>query len=278
MPDTLQAGHPLGPYRIEGLLGRGGMGVVYRARHEDGRTVALKVLRDELAADDAFRRRLSHEARAAAGVEHPNLAPVLEAGEADGRLYLAMRYVDGLSLSERLRAGGPLPPAEVVRLGADACAGLDALHRRGIVHRDVKAGNILLAPDGTAVLGDFGLAKHQAWTLLTVTGQVLGTLGYMAPELIRGGSATPVSDLYALGCVLYQCLTGTLPFAGRSIQRTGMAHLEEAPGDPAAGRADVPPALSFTVRQLLAKDPAQRPPSATALRRMLLLATAEQPG
>jgi serine/threonine protein kinase len=278
MSATLPAGHPLGPYRIEGLLGRGGMGIVYRARHEgDGRTVALKVLRDELAADDAFRRRLAHEARAAAGIEHPNLAPVLEAGEADGRLYLAMRYVDGLSLAERLRAGGPLPPAEVVRLGTDACAGLDALHRRGIVHRDVKAGNILLAPDGTAVLGDFGLAKHQAWTLLTVTGQVLGTLGYMAPELIRGESATPVSDLYALGCVLYQCLAGTLPFAGRSIQRMGMAHLEEAPGDPAAGRADVPPAVSFTVRQLLAKDPVQRPPSATALRRMLLLAAAEQP-
>jgi serine/threonine protein kinase len=277
MPAALQAGDSLGPYRIEGMLGRGGMGVVYRARHEgDGRTVALKVLRDELSADDAFRRRLVHEARAAAGVEHPNLAPVLEAGEADGRLYLAMRYVDGLSLAERLLTDGPLPPADVVRLGTDACAGLDALHRRGIVHRDVKAGNILLAPDGTAVLGDFGLAKHQAWTLLTVTGQVLGTLGYMAPELIRGGSATPVSDLYALGCVLYQCLAGTLPFAGRSIQRMGTAHLEQAPGDPAAGRADVPPALSFTVRQLLAKDPAQRPPSATALRRMLRLAAAEQ--
>jgi serine/threonine protein kinase len=273
MPAALQAGHSLGPYQIEGLLGRGGMGVVYRARHEgDGRTVALKVLRDELGADDAFRRRLSHEARAAAGVEHPNLAPVLEAGEADGRLYLAMRYVDGPSLAERLLTDGPLPPADVVRLGTDACAGLDALHRRGIVHRDVKAGNILLAPDGTAVLGGFGLAKHQAWTLLTVTGQVLGTLGYMAPELIRGGPATPVSDLYALGCVLYQSLTGTLPFVGRSIQRMGMAHLEEAPGDPGAGRADVPPALSFTVRQLLAKDPAQRPPSATALRQMLRLA------
>jgi serine/threonine protein kinase len=278
MPAAIQAGQPLGPYRIEGLLGRGGMGVVYRARHEaDGRTVALKVLRDELAADDAYRRRLAHEARAAAGVEHPNLAPVLEAGEDGGRLYLAMRYVDGQSLAERLLTGGPLAPGEVVRLGTDACAGLDALHGRGIVHRDVKAGNILLAEDGTAVLGDFGLARHQAWTVLTRPGQLLGTVGYLAPELIRSQPASPLSDLYALGCVLYQCLAGTLPFAGRSVVRTGRAHLEEAPGDPAAGRADVPPALSWTVRQLLAKDPAERPPSAAALRRMLQLAAAEQP-
>jgi len=162
-------------------------------------------------------------------------------------------------------------------VGADACAGLDALHGRGIVHRDVKTANILLAPDGTAVLGDFGLAKHRAWTVLTRTGQVLGTVGYLAPELIRGEPATPLSDLYALGCVLYQCLAGRLPFAGRSVLRTGMAHLQEVPGDPGAGRADVPPALSWTVRQVLAKDPAERPPSAAALRRMLRLAAAEQP-
>jgi serine/threonine-protein kinase len=128
------------------------------------------------------------------------------------------------------------------------------------------------------VLGDFGLARHQAWTVLTRPGQLLGTVGYLAPELIRSQPASPLSDLYALGCVLYQSLAGVLPFAGRSVLRTGRAHLEETPGDPAAGRADVPPALSWTVRQLLAKDPAERPPSAVALRRMLLLAAAEQPG
>jgi serine/threonine-protein kinase len=278
MPAPLQAGRSLGPYRIEALLGRGGMGVVYYARHEgDGRAVALKVLREELAADEDFRRRLAHEARAAAAVDHPNLAPVLEAGEDDGRLYLAVRYVDGQSLAERLLTDGPLPVDDLVRLGSDVCAGLDALHQRGIVHRDVKAGNILLAEDGTAVLGDFGLARHQAWTVLTRPGQLLGTVGYLAPELIRSQPASPLSDLYALGCVLYQCLAGTLPFAGRGVLGTGRAHLQEAPGDPGAGRADVPPALSFTVLQLLAKDPAQRPPSATALRRMLRLAAAEQP-
>jgi eukaryotic-like serine/threonine-protein kinase len=196
-------------------------------------------------------------------------------GEADGRLYLAVRYVDGRSLAERLAAGGPLEVPELVRLAADVGAGLDALHRRGIVHRDVKPANLLLAADGTAVVGDFGLAKNRAWTVLTRPGQVLGTLDYLAPELIRGEPASPMSDLYALGCVLYECLSGAPPFAGRGVLRIGMAHLEEAPGDPAAGRADVSPALSWTVRQSLAKDPAMRPPGAGTLARMLRLAAAE---
>jgi serine/threonine protein kinase len=277
MPSAVQVGQRLGPYRIEGRLGQGGMGIVFRARHDDGRTVALKVLRDELAADDGYRQRLAHEARAAAEVDHPNLAPVLEAGEADGRLYLAVRYVDGRSLAERLAVGGPLAVGELVRLAADVAAGLDALHRRGIVHRDVKPANILLAADGTAVLGDFGLAKSRAWTVLTRTGQVLGTANYLAPEVIRGQSATPLSDLYGLGCVLFECLAGASPFAGRGVLRVGMAHLQEEPGDPAAGRDDVPPALAWTVRQALAKDPADRPPSAVALARMLRLAAAEGP-
>jgi serine/threonine protein kinase len=278
MPAPVQVGQQLGPYLIQRRLGQGGMGIVFRALHDgDGRTVALKVLRDELAADDGFRQRLAHEARAAAEVDHPNLAPVLEAGEADGRLYLAVRYVDGRSLAERLAAGGPLPVGELVPLAANVAAGLDALHRRGIVHRDVKPANILLAADGTAVLGDFGLAKSRAWTVLTKTGQVLGTPDYLAPEVIRGEPATPLSDLYGLGCVLFECLAGAPPFAGRGVLRVGMAHLTEEPGDPAAGRGDVPPALAWTVRQALAKDPADRPPSAVALARMLRLAATEGP-
>jgi serine/threonine protein kinase len=273
MPSALEVGQRLGPYRIEARLGQGGMGIVFRAIHDgDGRTVALKVLREELSADDAYRRRLAREARAAAEVDHPNLAPVLEAGEADGRMYLAMRYVEGRSLDERLRWEGPLSLAELLRLAAEVGAGLDALHRRGIVHRDVKPANILLDTGGTAVLGDFGLAKGRAWTVLTRPGHLLGTLGYLAPELIRGEPAGPPSDLYALGCVLFQCIAGAPPFAGRGILRLGMAHLEEDPGDPAAGRADVPPAVSWTVRQALAKDPADRPPGAAALARMLRLA------
>jgi serine/threonine protein kinase len=278
MPVALEVGHRLGPYRIEARLGRGGMGIVFRAVGDDGQVVALKVLRDELAADEAFRRRLAHEARAAAEVRHPNLVPVLDVGEADGRLYLAVGYLEGRSLYERLAADGPLPVPDVVRLAADVGGGLEALHRRGIVHRDVKPGNILLAGDGTAVLGDFGLARNRAWTVLTKPGQVVGTLAYLAPERIQGEPAGPLSDLYALGCVLYECLAGAAPFAGRSVLRVGMAHLEEEPGDPAAGRTDVPPALSWTVRQALAKDPARRPPGAAALARMLRLAAADRPG
>jgi serine/threonine protein kinase len=279
MPAALEVGQRLGPYRIEARLGQGGMGMVFRALHDgDGRTVALKVLRDELGADDTFRRRLAHEARAAAEVDHPNLAPVLEAGEADGRVYLAIRYVDGRSLAGRLRADGPLPLAGLVRLAAEVGAGLGALHERGIVHRDVKPANILLGSDGMAVLGDFGLAKGRAYTVLTRPGQVLGTLDYLAPELIRGEPAGPMSDLYALGCVLFECVAGAPPFAGRGILRIGMAHLEEEPGDPAAGRPDIPPAVSWTVRQALAKDPARRPTNAGALARMLRLAAADRRG
>jgi eukaryotic-like serine/threonine-protein kinase len=276
MPAALQAGHRLGPYRIEARLGQGGMGMVFRAAGDDGRVVALKVLRDELVADEAFRRRLAREARAAAEVRHPNLVPVLDVGEADGRVYLAVGYVEGRSLAERLAGDGPLGVPELVRLAAEVGDGLEALHGRGIVHRDVKPANILLATDGTAVLGDFGLAKNRAWTVLTRPGQVLGTLAYLAPERIRGEPAAPLSDLYALGCVLYECLAGAPPFAGRGVLQVGMAHLEEEPGDPAAGRADVPPALVWTVRQALAKDPARRPPTPAALARMLRLAAADR--
>jgi serine/threonine protein kinase len=277
MGAVLEVGQRLGPYRIEARLGQGGMGVVFRARHEgDGRTVALKVLRDELSQDLGYRRRLAREARAAAEVDHPNLTRVLEAGEADGRAYLAVRYVDGRSLAERLAAEGPLPSPALLRLAAEVGAGLDALHGRGLVHRDVKPANILLTGDGTAVLGDFGLAKGQADTVLTKPGQVLGTLDYLAPELIRGGPAGPASDLYALGCVVFACIAGAPPFAGRGILQTGMAHLEEEPGDPGAGRPDLPPAVSWTVRQALAKDPGRRPPSATAFARMLRLAAADK--
>ena len=160
-----------------------------------------------------------------------------------------------------------------MRLAAEVGAGLDALHERGIVHRDVKPANILLDADGMAVLGDFGLAKGRAWTVLTRPGQVLGTLDYLAPELIRGEPAGPMSGLYALGCVLYECVAGAPPFAGRGILRIGMAHLEEEPGDPAAGRADIPrPCPGRSARPGQGSGPAAD--ERGALARMLRLAAA----
>ena len=252
------------------------MGIVFRARNvDDGRTVALKVLRDELNHDDAYKRRLAREARAAAEVDHPNLARVLEVGEAGRRSYLVVRYVAGRSLAERLQAEGPLALPGLLRLAAEVGAGLDALHERGLVHRDVKPANIMLAADGSAVLGDFGLAKGLAYTMLTKPGQVLGTLDYLAPELIRGEPAGPMSDLYAFGCVIFECIAGAPPFAGRGLLRIGIAHLQEEPGDPGSARADLPPAVSWTVRQALAKDPSRRPPTATAFTRMLRLAATD---
>jgi len=275
--DGPEAGGRLGPYRLDARLGEGAMGVVFRAvREPDGAAVALKVLRRELAADEVYRRRFAHEARAAAEAAHPHLARVLEAGEAEGLLYLAVGYVEGRSLADRLAAEGPLPLLDLLRLAAEVGAALDALHARGLVHRDVKPSNVLLDRAGSAVLGDLGLAKGRAYTVLTRPGQVLGTLDYLAPELIRGVPAGPPSDIYALGCVVFECMAGAPPFAGRSLLEVGVAHLQEEPSDAAAGRADLPPTLSWAVGQALAKDPDRRPTTATAFARMLRVA-ADQP-
>jgi serine/threonine-protein kinase len=266
-------GSNLGPFRVEEMLGEGGMGQVFRAiREPEGETVALKVMKREFAADQQYSRRFLREARAAQEVEHKHLVRVLEAGEADGRQYLVMRYVPGRSLEERIEVDGPLPVGELLEIVAHIAAGLDALHQRGLVHRDIKASNILLEPDGCASLTDFGLAKGRGYSLLTKPGQVMGTLDYLAPELIRGEEAGPRSDIYSFGCVVYECLAGQPPFAGKGVFQVGMAHLEDEPADPCAKRADAPAGLSEIVLHALAKDPAQRPPTATAYGHLLRLA------
>lgn len=260
----LAAGDVLGGYRIEELLGEGGMGLVFRAaRESDGATVALKVLKVEFVDDETYRQRFLHEARAAADVRHGNLVPIFEAGEVDGRHFLAVAYVAGPTLQERIKRDGPLPVGEIVRLATGLASGLDALHERGIVHRDMKASNVLLA-DGTAMLTDFGLAKGAGYTVLTKPGQVMGTLEYMAPELIRGEPATRASDLYALGCMVYECAAGKTPFGDRSLFEVGIAHLDEEPSDPGSGRDDWPQPLSAAVLEALRKEADLRPPSATA--------------
>ena len=206
---TIFAGH-----RIDGVAGRGGMGVVYRATQLDlDRTVALKVIASPLLEDGAARERFVREARAAAGIDHPNVLPVHYAGEAEGTAYIAMRYVDGDDLRSLVRRSGPLPPARAGSLTRQVAAALDAIHARGIVHRDVKPANILLAHGDHVYVSDFGLAKH---TLsvggTTKPGQWVGTLDYVAPEQIRGEKIDGRCDVYALGCVLYWVLTAQVPF------------------------------------------------------------------
>ncbi len=255
----------LGDYRLESELGEGGMGLVFRAtRTTDGKEVALKVLKLALANDLLFQHRFRQEARAAAEVHEPHLVPIIEASDADGRHYLAVDYVAGGSLTDRIADKGRLDGADLVRMVSEIAAGLDALHAAGIVHRDIKPQNILYALDGTAMLTDFGLAKGRAYTVLTQPGQVMGTLDYLAPELIRGEPATPLTDVYALGCVAFECVAGKAPFADKSLFQVGIAHLEEPPPDPCEDRPDLGPQVAAALLTALEKDPAARPQSAGA--------------
>jgi serine/threonine protein kinase len=250
------------------------MGVVYRAvRDGDGQLVALKILRGELSGDDIYRKRFLHEARAAREVQHRHLVPVLEAGETEGQQYLAVAYVEGGSLESLIKSSGQLELEAIVRLAAEVGAGLDALHAQGLVHRDVKPSNIMLDEAGAASLTDFGLARGRGYTVLTKPGQVMGTLDYLAPELIKGEPASPASDIYALGCTICECIAGQPPYADKGRLEAAMAILDEEPPDPCAARADLPPQLSWAVLRALAKNPGDRPTTATAYARMLQVAS-----
>lgn len=261
----LEPGDTLGGYRLEESLGEGGMGLVFRAlRTKDGREVALKVLKLDLAGDLVFQHRFRQEARAAAEVHDPHLVPIIEASEADGRHYLAVDYVPGGSLGDRIAGSTTLGLDDLLRVISEVAAGLDALHGAGIIHRDIKPHNILFAADGTALLTDFGLAKGPAYTVLTKPGQVMGTLDYLAPELIRGEPATPLTDVYALGCLAFECATGKAPFADKGLFEVGLAHLEEPPPDPSANRPEISSGFGAALLSALEKDPARRPPGAGA--------------
>ena len=259
-PKELESGDRLGDYRLDALLGEGGMGLVFRASRGNGEVVALKVLKRELGDDEVFKQRFAQEARAAAEVHHPNLVPILDAAEVDGRQYLAVLYAAGGTLEQRLRDTGALPTEETIRLAEEVAAGLDALHAAGLVHRDIKSSNVVFERDGRAMLTDFGLAKGRAYTVLTRPGQVLGTLDYLAPELVKGARASDASDVYALGCLVYECATGATPFGDKTLFQIGLAHLEEQPADPAG----VSPELGRVILTALEKEPAVRPPSAGA--------------
>jgi streptogramin lyase len=266
---ALTPGTVLGGCRIDAVVGRGGMGIVYRARQLDlDRDVAVKVIAPDLVEDAMSRRRFLTEARAASAVEHPNVIPVHDAGVADGRAYLVMRYVAGDDLRTLVRRDGPLGPDGAAGIALRLGEALDAIHRVGYVHRDVKPQNVLLDADGNVYLSDFGLAKEaMATSGPTTSKQWVGTLDYVAPEQIRGERVDARADVYALGGVLYFMLTGRVPFERENEHAKLWAHLMDEPPRPSAIRPELPAGLDDVVARALAKEPARRYASAGDLGR-----------
>jgi eukaryotic-like serine/threonine-protein kinase len=252
-------------YRIEDRLGSGGMSSVFRATDTIlERTVAVKVLAEHLSDDERFVARFRREALAVAKLVHPNIVQVYDTGIDTGRHYIVMEYVRGRSGAQLLQAEGKLDPEIAVEIGVQACAGLDYAHRHGIIHRDVKPGNLMIigGPAGggemTTKLADFGIARASEQTRITQVGSVVGTAAYLAPEQARGEEATPSSDVYSLGVVLYQFLCGRLPYEGASLAELAVRQQSEQPLHPSSYSDDVPQAVGDAVLVALASDPGQR--------------------
>ncbi len=261
MSTSTRIGSEIAGYRLEALLGRGGMSVVYVAEHlRLGRKVALKLLAPALSHDESFRERFDRESRRAAEIDHPNIIPIYDAGEADGQLYIAMRYVLGSDLKTLIEQDGPLGIGRTIFILEQAAAGLDAAHARDLVHRDVKPANILIEqPSEHVYLTDFGVVKHTAASQgLTRTGLFIGTVDYAAPEQIEGLEVDARTDVYALGCVLYECLAGKGPFDRQGEVAVMHAHLTEAPPRLTAVRPDLPKGLDQVIERAMAKDREER--------------------
>jgi serine/threonine protein kinase/streptogramin lyase len=263
-------GSEIAGFRLEELLGRGGMGAVYRA--EDvrlGRKVALKLLVPELAESERFRERFLRESQIAASLDHPHIVPIYAAGEADGQLYLAMRYVKGYDLRQLIAREAPLDPDRALRLVEQVGDALDAAHERGLIHRDVKPANILIAPRTGrehCYLTDFGLTKQtSSISGLTGTGELVGTVEYVSPEQIRGELVDGRTDVYSLGCVLYECLAGQRPFARESEVATLWAHVNEPPPALAATHPELGHEIDAVMARSLAKTPQDRYESCSEL-------------
>jgi serine/threonine-protein kinase len=263
-------------YRIGRLLGVGGMGEVYRATAiETGRSVALKTVAPRIAEDERFRRRFERESRLARGLDHPNVVAVLDAGERDGKLFIVMEYVEGLDLAAVLALRGRLHPRHAAVVVAQVADGLDAAAAQGLVHRDVKPGNVFLAAGERphAYLGDFGLSRHVASTSgLTRTGSWVGTIDYASPEQLQAAEVDQRTDVYALGAVLYEALTGAVPFERRRDVDKMMAHLSEPPPMPSLASLQIPVEFDRIVERAMAKAAADRYPTAGELGRDALAA------
>lgn len=265
---TARAGSTFGKYRLKRLLGRGGMGEVHEAYDTSkDRTVALKILTDELARDDGFRARFQRESRAAAMLEEPHVIPIHDWGEIDGNLYIDMRLVRGDNLQEMLQRG-PLEPVRAVAIIRQVAAALDAAHAHGLIHRDIKPQNILVTgPEDFAYLIDFGIAESRGDSRLTTTGSAIGSYAYIAPERFSDRPATPAVDTYSLAAVLYESLTGQAPFQGSSIEQVIAAHMSSPPPKPSAVNPRVPAALDDVIARGMAKEPDDRYGSPGALGR-----------
>jgi serine/threonine protein kinase len=248
-----------GRYRLGPKIGEGAVSVVYRAHDVTmGRDVAVKVLKAELAKDDAIRSRFVQQAQAAAQLSHPHIVEVFQVGEHAGRPYVVMEYLPEPDLKEIIVRYAPLPEDKVAQMGIDCCRALEYAHRRGIVHRDVKPQNILFGANGEAKLADFGIAASVGQPTLSDRGTVLGTAAYMSPEQIQGLPATTQSDLYSLGCVLYEAVTGRPPFQARTHEEVMRLHLQDRPPPLRSLNPAVSPSFEFIVNKAMAKDPTRR--------------------
>jgi serine/threonine-protein kinase len=261
--DDPRVGTEIAGYRIEERIGRGGMGVVYRAEHMNlRRRAAIKIIAPDLAESEGFRERFTREARIAAALQHPNIVTVYDAGEVQGLLYLAMQYIEGFDLSAMLRREGRLRPYRAIDVCRQVAAALDAAHAMGLIHRDVKPANVLIE-GRTAFLTDFGLTKRLdgTHTELTRAGDVVGTIHYVAPEQIEGAQVSARSDVYSLGCLLYHCLSGQVPFARETDVAVIYAHLSEDPPKLTSVRPELAGGLDAVIAKALDKAPDRRFPS-----------------
>ena len=275
----LSPGSTFAGYEIDSVVGAGGIGILYRARQlRLDRPVALKVVEADVARDPVIRERLRREARAVASLDHPNVVPLYEAGEEDGTVYIVTRWVEGTELGTLIQDEGPLEPGRAARTAAQIAAALEAAHEAGLVHRDVKPSNVILTNEDHVYLTDFGLAKRAGTAPgLTAEDQMLGTIDYVAPEQIEGSEPDARSDIYSLGCVLFEMLTGEPPFAS---QKGGMAkmwaHVNAEPPSVSERRRDVPPALEDELKLAMAKSPEARPTAASFRHESSLLSASER--
>lgn len=270
-------GTRFGPYELRSLIGVGGMGEVYRAYDTvKGREVAVKLLRAEFAADPRFQERFRRESRVAARLQEPHVIPVHDFGDIDGVLYIDMRLVEGASLKEILRTDGPLDPRRTASIVAQVASALDAAHADGLVHRDIKPENVLLTGGDFAYLVDFGIAHIGGEASVTMTGMLIGSSAYMAPERFSGETVGPPADIYALACLVYESLIGRPPYEAGDLRQLMSAHMFSPPPRPSIMRRGVPRAFDEIIATAMAKDPAARYATAGDLARAVSAAAAGQ--